>query len=152
MAGQTRADVEKLVRALYGLGHVRRAIARHALAELGTQGFNALAIVHVSGPMRIGEVASRLGVDVSVASRQLRALIDGGYVERESSPDDGRACLVKTTDAGHRVLRESHRRMVHAFSEVLEGWSPDEVDALSGGLARLSEDFARTGEHTGGRR
>jgi DNA-binding MarR family transcriptional regulator len=135
--------VEELVKELYGLGQVRREIARHALAELGTQGFNALATVYRNGPMRISDVAHWLAVDISVASRQLSALIDAGFVEREPSPDDRRSSLVKLTDAGHSVLRESHRRMVHAFGRVLEGWSREEVAALSDGLQRLSADFAR---------
>ena len=41
------------------------------------------------------------------------------------------------------MLRESHRRMVAAFTRVLEGWSDEDVDALTGGLERLREDFAR---------
>lgn len=134
--------VEQLVRAVYGLGRLRREISRHALAELGTQGFTALAIVHVDGPMRVSDVAHQLAVDMSVASRQLSALIDAGYAEREPSPEDGRAWLVKTTGAGRRVLEESHRRMVHAFSQALGGWSAAEVTALSDGLTRLSGDFA----------
>jgi DNA-binding MarR family transcriptional regulator len=135
-------EVERLVRAVYGLGALRREIARHALAELGTQGFTALGIVHVHGPMRISDVAERLAVDISVASRQLSALIDAGYVEREPNPDDRRAWLVKTTDDGHRVLAESHRRMVHGFGQALGDWSLDEVSALADGLDRLTDDFA----------
>jgi DNA-binding MarR family transcriptional regulator len=143
MTKARKDDVERLVRGLYGLGHVRREISRHALAELGTQGFHALGVVHVHGPVRVSDVAKLLGVDVSVASRQVNALISAGYVERSPSPDDRRAWLVSTTDAGHRVLAESHRRMVHSFGEVLADWSPGEVTALAENLERLSEDFAR---------
>jgi hypothetical protein len=38
-------------------------MARHALAELGSQGFVALATVHKFGPLRIGDVAERLRED-----------------------------------------------------------------------------------------
>src|SRR4051794_16741116 len=140
--GKQADEVERLVRAVYGLGQLRREIARHALAELGTQGFLALGIVHVDGPMRVSDVAERLAVDLSVASRQLSALIDAGYVERKPNPDDRRAWLVKTTDAGHRVLAESHRRMVHGFGQALGDWSVEELAALADGLDRLSSDFA----------
>jgi DNA-binding MarR family transcriptional regulator len=133
--------IETLVREIYGLGVVRREIARHALAELGTQGFNALAAIWKDGPMRVSDVAIGLGIDLSVASRQVAALISAGYVEREPDPDDRRASLVSLTDAGRKVLGESHRRMVHAFSAALDGWSDEDVAALSGGLARLNADF-----------
>lgn len=135
--------IEALVRQLYGLGMVRRDIERHALAELGTQGFTALAAIQVHGPMRVSEVAQRLGVDLSVASRQIASLASEGYVERREDDRDRRAQMVATTAAGRRVLRESHRRMVAAFARVLDDWSDEDVDALTSGLERLREDFAR---------
>jgi DNA-binding MarR family transcriptional regulator len=135
--------IEALVRQLYGLGMVRRDIERHALAELGTQGFTALAVVQVHGPLRVSDVAQRLGVDLSVASRQLAALAAEGYVERREDTRDRRAQMVAVTSSGRRVLRESHRRMVAAFTHVLGDWSDADVDALTSGLERLREDFAR---------
>jgi DNA-binding MarR family transcriptional regulator len=142
MSGPEKASVERLVKELYGLGVVRREIARHALAELGTQGFNALAVVHVYGPMRISDAAQKLSVDLSVASRQVNALVNAGYLDRDSDPDDRRAYILRTSDAGKKVLEESHRRMVHAFQQALEGWTSDDVAAISDGLARLSAVFA----------
>jgi DNA-binding MarR family transcriptional regulator len=135
--------IEALVRQLYGLGMVRRDIERHALAELGTQGFTALAAIQLHGPLRVGEVAQRLGVDLSVASRQIASLTAEGYVERREDDRDRRAQLVAATTAGRRVLRESHRRMVAAFTRVLGDWSEEDVQALTSGLERLREDFAR---------
>jgi DNA-binding MarR family transcriptional regulator len=134
--------IEELIRQIYGLGVVRREISRHALAELGSQGFNALAAIWKDGPMRVSDVAHQLGVDLSVASRQVAALINAGYVEREADSTDRRASVVSLTDAGRQVLKESHRRMVHAFSNALEGWSEGDIERLSGGLARLNNDFA----------
>jgi DNA-binding MarR family transcriptional regulator len=136
--------VENLVRQLYGLGVVRRELGRHALAELGSQGFTALGIVHVHGPVRVSDVSQRLAVDMSVASRQVRALIDAGYVERQPDENDARATLLSSTEDGRRVLEESHRRMVHAFGRVLEDWSEEDVASLAGALDRLRNDFSRT--------
>ena len=135
--------VEHLVRSLYRLGMVQRALARHALAELGSQGFVALGAVHTRGPARISDVAEALNVAQSVASRQVAALESAGYIERTPDPEDGRASLVSATPAGRRVLAECHRRMVHAFSHALEGWSETEIEALSGALERLREDVHR---------
>src|SRR4051794_13180169 len=70
---------EDLVIALYRLGLVQRSIARHAAAELGSQGFTALAVISRRGPVRVSEVAEQLSVDVSVASRQIAALVLAGY-------------------------------------------------------------------------
>ena len=135
--------IEALVRQLYGLGMVQRDIGRHAMAELGTQGFHALAVLQVHGPLRVSDVAQRLGVDLSVASRQIASLAAEGYVERREDRRDRRAQLVAVTRSGRKVLRESHRRMVAGFTRVLEGWSDEDVNALTGGLERLRDDFAR---------
>jgi len=135
--------IEALVRQLYGLGMVQRDIGRHAMAELGTQGFHALAVLQVHGPLRVSDVAQRLGVDLSVASRQIASLAAEGYVERREDSRDRRAQLVAVTRSGRKVLRESHRRMVAGFTRVLEGWSDEDVNALTGGLERLRDDFAR---------
>jgi DNA-binding MarR family transcriptional regulator len=135
--------VEDLVRSLYRLGMVQRELARHALAELGTQGFVALGVIHLNGPVRVSDVAQRLNVALSVASRQVTALERAGYVERDTDPEDGRAHRVSATTAGRAVLEESHRRMVHAFGRALEGWSAKEITALSESLERLREDVHR---------
>jgi DNA-binding MarR family transcriptional regulator len=99
--------------------------------------------VQLSGPLRVGEVAEQLGVDLSVASRQIASLTAEGYVERRADDRDRRAQLVAVTRAGRRALRESHRRMVDAFEQVLDGWDDEDVNALTGGLERLRDDFAR---------
>ncbi|MDA0183012.1 MarR family transcriptional regulator [Solirubrobacter phytolaccae] len=134
--------VEDLVIALYRLGRVQRAIARDALAELGGQGFAALAVVHRDGPARVSEVAEHLSVDLSVASRQVAALALAGYVEREPDPDDRRATRIHLTTAGTRVLRDSHRRMVATAETALNAWSAQDVTSLAAQLERLREDFA----------
>jgi DNA-binding MarR family transcriptional regulator len=137
----TTTAAEDLVIALYRLGLVQREIARHALAELGTQGFTALAIVHRQGPIRISDVAQQLSVDLSVASRQVAALVAAGYVGREPDDADRRAHRITATERGEEVLRESHRRMVDAFARPLAAWPEGDVVALAAGLDRLREDF-----------
>ena len=138
----TTTAVEDLVISLYRLGLVQREIARHALAELGTQGFTALAIVHREGPVRVSDVDERLRIDLSVASRQVAALVTAGYAEREADPDDRRSYRISATERGTRVLRESHRRMVQAFERPLASWPEDDIVALAAGLDHLREDFA----------
>jgi DNA-binding MarR family transcriptional regulator len=136
--------VEELARSIYRLTTVQRALARHALSELGSRGFTALGVAHRFGPVRVSEIAQRLSVDLSVASRQVAALEQAGYILREPDPDDRRAQRISITEAGRTVLSESHRHMVAAFEEALGDWSEDELTALTDGLNRLREDFTGT--------
>ena len=140
----TTAVVEDLIRSLYQLGLVHREIARHALAELGSQGFTALAVIAKYGPLRIGDVAERLSIDVSVASRQVAALELAGYLRREPDEHDRRVRRVSVTEEGERVLAVLHHRLVEAFSTAMSTWEDDEVVALTRGLDRLREDFRHT--------
>ena len=117
--------VEELVKQIYRLGMVQRQIGRQALAELGSQGFVALARVVIDGPLRISDLARALSVDLSVASRQVAALCSAGYVRREPDPDDGRAHRISATDEGRRVLEVSHRRMVDVFGPDRLIWGSD---------------------------
>jgi len=133
--------IESLVRQLYGLGVIRRRLGAHALAELGSQGFHALAAIHRHGPLRVTQVAEHIGVDLSVASRQVAALEAAGHVERTADERDRRAQIVAVTPQGQRALRESHRRMVAAFEEALGDWSDEDVAALADGLQRLRASF-----------
>jgi DNA-binding MarR family transcriptional regulator len=135
--------IEALVRQLYGLGVVKREVSRRAMSGLGSQGFTALAVIKVHGPLRVSDVAHRLGVGLSVASRQVAALAREGHVERRRGDLDRRAQLVAATPAGVRVLKDSHRRMVAFVTRVLDGWSDEDVAALTGGLQRLRADFTR---------
>lgn len=147
---QANADdpVEQLVRRIYRIGLIQRELARHAAAELGSNGFIALAAVRAGGALRVSEVAQRLGVDLSVASRQVAALQSAGYLERHPDPQDGRASVVEVTEKGVDVLRESHRRMVAAFDGVLDDWTVEEITSLTDGLERLREDFRRANAAT----
>lgn len=140
--------VEDLVIALYRLSRVQRAIAREALAELGGQGFAALAVVHREGPVRVSAVAEQLSVDLSVASRQVAALRLAGYVDREPDPDDRRATRINLTPEGTRVLRDSHRRMVAITATAVQEWSAEDVTSLAAQLERLREDFAEVASQT----
>lgn len=140
------AGVEDLVKQLYGLGMVRREIARHALAELGSEGFNALAAIDRAGSLRVSEVATELQVDLSVASRQVAALAASGYVERQAEATDRRAQRLVLTEAGTRALQEAHRRMVAAFADVLRDWAPADFARLAGDIGRLRTDFIRAAD------
>ena len=134
--------VEQLVRSVYGLGIVQREISRHALAELGTQGFTALAVTQRFGPVRVSDIAERLRIDLSVASRQVRALMDAGYVERQADDEDRRAHRITVTERGAAVLQEAHRRIIAAFEAALADWDERDVALLADGMTRLREAIA----------
>lgn len=135
------AGIEDLVKQIYRLGSIRRELLAHALPELGGRGFTALAAIYRCGPARISEIATHLGVDLSVASRQIKVLLEAGYVESRTDPADGRAQLLTVTESGRQALRRSHNRMVEVCSLALAGWDRVQLSDLVEGLERLRTAF-----------
>ncbi len=64
----------------------------------------ALRLVERHGPIAVTEVARRLEIDQSNASRQIRALEEQELVGRAVDPDDRRVAHVTVTAAGRKVL------------------------------------------------
>jgi DNA-binding MarR family transcriptional regulator len=139
----TTSATDELVRQLYRLTALQRQLFRHALSEIGAQSLPALAAVHQHGPLRVSDIAGRLAVDLSVASRQVRSLVDAGHLRREADLTDRRAQLVAITASGEALLEDAHARMVGAFERVVEGWDADDVTHLTAGLTRLREGFEK---------
>jgi DNA-binding MarR family transcriptional regulator len=135
-------DIETLVRAVYGLSALKRDLPRLAGFDHPV-GLVPLAVVHRCAPARVRDIAQELHVDVSVASRQIAALVAAGYIRREADPEDGRAQRVSLTAAGETALQRAHERIVGVFADVLAGWNEDEITSLTSALARLRSDYAR---------
>lgn len=136
---------EQLIRQLYALGNVRRALGRIAAERLSTPGFGPLVALHRCGPTRVSELAARLDVDLSVASRQVATLEAAGLVERDPDPADRRAHLLGLTDAGRAALADVHGHLTAGLADALADWSDDDLLAAARTLQRLNESFERRG-------
>jgi DNA-binding MarR family transcriptional regulator len=136
------ANIEPLVRAVYGLTALKRDLPRLAGFDHPV-GLVPLAVVNRLAPARVKDVARELHVDFSVASRQLTALATAGYLRREPDPEDRRAQLVSLTGEGTAALERAHERIVGVFSSALEGWTDEEISSLTDALGRLRDDYDR---------
>ncbi len=134
--------IDPLVRAVYGLGWLKRDMMRRTGFDPSIA-LPPLAMVHRLGTPRVKDVADALHVDLSVASRQLSALVDAGYVERSPAPDDRRSQIVTVTPAGQAALERAHAGIVQAFESALAGWTDAEITALTAATERLREDYRR---------
>jgi DNA-binding MarR family transcriptional regulator len=95
--------------------------------------------------LSVSEVAVRLGVDQSVASRHCARLEELGLVDRSRSARDGRSREVSLTEAGRRrvsAVRAARRR---AVEEVLGRMSDIDGEAARHCL----EAFSRAAERPG---
>jgi DNA-binding MarR family transcriptional regulator len=93
------------------------------------------------GPLRLSDLAERLDIDVSTASRHIRRLEDDGYVVRTADPDDRRACLLSLSRAGHDAVRRIVRARREALEQVLADWPEEERVRLAELLERFADAF-----------
>ncbi len=132
-------DIQRLVR--------RPGYRSRLLAELGSQvelsTVRVLRAVERAGsqPPCIGDIADRLLVDPSTASRFVDQQVDAGYLTRERRPDDRRRSQLVLTEAGRALLDEVSNARRDLLAEVTADWDDADLRELSELLTRLRESF-----------
>ncbi|MGV3526338.1 MAG: MarR family winged helix-turn-helix transcriptional regulator [Candidatus Sericytochromatia bacterium] len=92
-----------------------------------------------AAPVTVGDVARRLGIEPSTASRLVAQTVQQGYLARLASPHDGRAVGLELTPTGQelRAQAEAHQRAV--YQRLTSHWSASEQASF----ARLFVDFSQ---------
>jgi DNA-binding MarR family transcriptional regulator len=103
--------------------------------------YQALWRIVEDGPLRPTALAALLEVDLSVVSRQVRALEDAGFVGRSIDPADARAALVSVTPAGLEAFQETQRRRTELLDEVLGGFSEEDRQRFVELLTRFNVEL-----------
>jgi DNA-binding MarR family transcriptional regulator len=142
----TMTDIEQALTRLVRRGNqprVHERLAARAGVSLDRAAYAALCRVQETGPLRLSELAARMGVDASTASRQVQQLERTGLVGRVGDPDDRRASLLELTAEGDRVLTRMRRARRASLDRVLAGWSAADRRVLAALLTRLVDDLER---------
>ena len=95
------------------------------------------------GPLRVGEVARRFGLDKSTASRHLGRLQDEGLVESITDLKDGRSALLRVTMQGEERLATTREARLQPLRRVFATWPEEEQALLTRLLARLNSELDR---------
>lgn len=93
------------------LRQLMRRVAQHYETEMASCGLKAtqyslLSHVLKLGPLRLGELAQAMWMQPSTLTRNLRPLLDAGWVVLESGAD-ARSRVVRITDAGLAKRQEA---------------------------------------------
>ena len=115
----------------------RERLQRALGVSLSETNLGTLRLVQRHGPIAVSAVAHRLEVDLSNASRQLRALEDQGLVARTVDPDDRRVARVVVTAGGRRVLDRARAVALNDYAVALDDWSPTDRARLAELLDRF---------------
>ncbi len=111
------------------------------LAMTGTQRL-ALFELYTGGPMRLNDLAERMGISAPTASRAIDALVALGLVDRLRDLDDRRALRLGLTADGQARASERETRVATAFAPALAALSATERKQLVDLLARLASQLS----------
>jgi DNA-binding MarR family transcriptional regulator len=115
----------------------RERLQRALGLSLSETNLGTLRLVQRHGPIAVSEVAQRHEIDLSNASRQLRALEDQGLVTRTADPADRRVARVAITAAGRRVLDRARAVALNDYAVALDDWSARDRAQLADLLDRF---------------
>lgn len=136
------------------LAHAGKHTARDARKAGGGRGeltptrLTTLAVMAGAGPMRIGALASRLGVQVSTMSRIVDIMVTAGWVERRPDAADHRACVIAITSAGAALLNAVRQDDATRLAECVTRLDPGDLAVLEAALPVLESLAEQVACHT----
>lgn len=105
--------------------------------ELTPTRLTGLAVLAAGGPMRLGALASRLGVQVSTMSRIVDIMVAAGWVARRPDEADHRACVIALTSAGSALLDSVRQDDATRLAECVARLGPADLAVLEAALPVL---------------
>ncbi|GAA1604339.1 hypothetical protein GCM10009789_67900 [Kribbella sancticallisti] len=98
-----------------------------------------LFVLRCNGALRLSDLASRMEIDASTASRHVRALETVGLVRRSADPDDGRAFRVELTEQGMQEWEAAAKRRMALLSQAMDGWSDSDIETFERLMTRFAD-------------
>jgi DNA-binding MarR family transcriptional regulator len=129
------------------LGRVIRYLTRISGGHddlLPLTGTQRLALVELadSGPLRLNDLATRMGTSAPTASRAVDVLVEVGHVQRLPDPRDRRALQIALTAAGRARVAARKKRVLAAFGPAADGLSAKDRAQLASLLAKLAAQLS----------
>ena len=106
--------------------------------DLDGSAYGLLALLQDLGPLRAGDLVTRLGQDKSTVSRQVTKLVELGLVDRTTDPADGRAQVLTPSPEGSARLDGIRAARRARWEADLADWPADDVATLAELLARIN--------------
>lgn len=116
-------DFTALVSASARSARQHERIVRAAGAPITGAGLLALRAISRQQPVTASDVAHRLQVDLSTASRHVKSLEDLGFVRRAVDEHDRRVVWLELTPTGRRLLDRARDVALNDFDAALADWT-----------------------------
>lgn len=100
---------------------------------------HTLEILGQHSPLRMKELAAKMGVTTGTLTVNVDRLEKQGLVARIPHETDRRSILVALTPAGEGLFREHHEHHLHLTRELQAALSPEETEQFASILAKLTQ-------------
>lgn len=102
---------------------------------------HTLEILGVGEPLRMKELAQKMGVTTGTLTVQIDRLERNGMVRRRPHDEDRRSILVELTDAGREMFRVHHGMHQQLTRDITAGLSDDDRQRLLTLLSAMNQEF-----------
>jgi len=117
---------------------VRKLRQAPSPGELSLAESSALSRLERGGPATSSDLARVDRISPQSMGVTVAALLDGGLIERNRDPEDGRRIVLSVTEAGRRTLLDKRgARTEHIAAALRDGFTEDELRQLEGASALL---------------
>lgn len=121
-----------------------RAFSARAARQLSEMGYDGVSLAHIALLPHLDEtgtrattLAARAGMTKQGMGQLVRELEGLGFLERAPDPSDGRASLIRFTEAGSWLLRDAVRATQELDAELATLIGPDRIEALRDALDKI---------------
>ncbi len=112
--------------------------------ELGPRHIPVLVVLVLEGPLAVGDLARRLGLNVATVSLMAGELARAGLVERAEDEHDRRRTLLSIPERHRRRLGPFVDQRIAPVRRALERMSPELRRAFLAGWQILAEEIDRS--------
>ena len=102
---------------------------------------DALSLICLNGPMRMGELADAMHITPASTTRAVNCLVEKGYVARSRDDEDQRSIQVEVTAAGQERYDRISSRVQSGLTLMLSEFSEDEQRQLAEYLERFVDSI-----------
>jgi MarR family transcriptional regulator, transcriptional regulator for hemolysin len=127
------------------LGAAAKAVRSYLEQRLAAAGssfavWTVLFALTAKGPLIQRELAELLNVEGPTLTRHLARMEAEGLIERHRTSTDRRAAIVRLTETGKATYARLRGIVSTGGDAVLKGFSPGEIEELTGYLTRLIQN------------
>jgi DNA-binding MarR family transcriptional regulator len=103
--------------------------------------FPLLVLIQRREPLRVGELADRVGRDYTTVSRQVARLESLGLVTRRAGQTDRRVTEAIVTEKGQAMSERLDAARERLARNALASWSKDDLEELARLLRRFADNL-----------